>query len=83
MSERQDVFKVEELSIITHKCQTCGNLITFDLHTDATHGFPKRCSVCSTPLGTAALAIQAYREFYDRAKEQGAEIRLQTASKQI
>lgn len=83
MSERHEVFTVEELCIITHTCQSCGNLITFDIRTDETHGFPKRCSVCSTSLGVAAIAIQAYRDFYRHAMSPGAKIRLQTISKRL
>jgi len=74
-------FDIKDLSIISHKCSTCGNLITFDVRTDESHGLPKRCSVCGNALGPAATAIAAYRAFYRAATAPELKLRVHTDPK--
>jgi hypothetical protein len=79
MGEHHESFGAAELCIVTTACKACGNVISFDVRTDEAFGFPKRCSVCETPLGPAATAIQAYRKFYQAAA--GLKLELRTESR--
>jgi len=78
MSERHEVFNISELTILTHVCPKCGNVISFRVETEETYGLPKRCAVCDEPMGAAALAFQAFRKFYQAATAAGLRMRLQT-----
>lgn len=78
MSERQEVFTIHELVILTHVCPKCGNAISFNVATEEAYGLPKRCSVFDEPMGAAALAFQAYRKFYQAATAGGLKMKLQT-----
>ena len=79
MSEHQHVFEIRELAMLSYKCGHCGTVIVFDMETDEQFGLPRRCATCQEPLGQAAAAFAAYREFYRLALDSKLAMRLHTA----
>jgi DNA-directed RNA polymerase subunit RPC12/RpoP len=82
MSEHQHVFEVAEMSRLSYKCRHCGTVVVFGMETDEQFGLPRRCATCQEPLGHAATAFAAYREFYRLVVGSELAMRLHTVATQ-
>lgn len=70
MSETQERFKVEELRYIAFACR-CGLEITLDIASGGALNVqnPPNCPQCGHTLEQYCKAANAFKMFYDRAKE--------------
>jgi len=78
MGEREWIFDVADLPVITITCPTCRNLVSYNVDTTAEKfGAPLGCSVCSEGLGDAlAQCFVAYRRFFLLTKQLDTKVQL-------
>jgi hypothetical protein len=71
MSEKQVIFDVGELKLISFLCGKCGAEVIIDISKTLHNRFPRNC-VCGEEYPKCALP---YKEFYDLAIENKVRIR--------
>jgi hypothetical protein len=78
MSERQFVFKPEELLIVSCECPHCRNVLTYSVLTDRKYGVPDGCPTCNEVIPELAKVLALYREFYAAAVSSKLPLRIRT-----
>ncbi len=86
MGEREWIFDVADLPILTIACPTCHNVVSFNVaETPEKFGAPLGCSVCTNALGEGmAQCFVAYRNFFRTVRAlEGTKIQLRAKATPI